>query len=74
MSPITIQMPGTGYGHCRTDCAHKDCAWQRITAATVCAHCGQPIGYDRQFYETIDGVVHTGCYADLIEKELTITH
>lgn len=43
--------PGSRYGPCLdTACCHKDCEFTRLQAACVCKYCGQPIGYEADFY------------------------
>jgi hypothetical protein len=64
MDTMTLPPPGTPYGACGADCAHRDCAWQRATAAKLCWMCGDPIGHNRLFIEDKDGVVHADCLAD----------
>jgi hypothetical protein len=42
--------PGTEYGPCEKSCDHKDCAWTRKAAESICRFCDKPIGYDRGYY------------------------
>jgi len=55
MSSIFISKPGTKYGPCVNKCDHKDCAESRADAAAPCVICGEPIGYDVDFYT--DGIL-----------------
>jgi len=65
MAAGSLPRPGTKYGPCVAGydaggtemfCAHLDCAQTRAMAATHCAVCGEPIGYD-------DGTYHSRFYS-----------
>ncbi len=42
--------PGSEHGPCQDGCEHRDCAWTRKAAESICRFCDKPIGYDRGFY------------------------
>lgn len=70
MAAGTISKPGTLYGPCVDEnCGHTDCAASRKMAATACALCGEPIGYERLFYQRDNWtvLVHTACMAEVQE-------
>ena len=50
MAAGTLASPGTEYGPCTDDCEHRDCAYTRWQAASLCTICGKPIGYDTRYY------------------------
>jgi hypothetical protein len=58
-------------GPCVKPCAHVDCQANREMAATLCGICGEPIGYEKQFYDTCNerGLVHALCGIVEVEKE-----
>lgn len=59
--------PGSDYGPCESECQHTDCALTRKHAESICPVCGQPIGYDRNFYymdQELTVLVHTECEED----------
>ena len=62
-----IEAPGQGYGPCKEACAHRDCAWQRVTVARACSLCGQPIGFGRHFYEYDGDVAHRACLEEQMD-------
>lgn len=77
MAAGTLPLPGTEFGPCADDCAHRDCAETRAMAATTCWRCEQPIGYDRAFYRMNPGseaaagesyLVHAGCEEAAAER------
>ena len=44
--------PGTEFGPCLEEsCGHVDCGESRALAAIQCALCGEPIGYDKRFFQ-----------------------
>lgn len=49
-----LSAPGTEFGPCADACEHRDCAATRARAASACLACGEPIGYDRDFFNTYD--------------------
>jgi DNA-binding response OmpR family regulator len=53
--------PVRGYGPCAITCTHRDCAWQRLAAASRCVLCGEPIGVGHFFYEYLGDVAHRDC-------------
>lgn len=64
MAAAATPAPGTKYGPCINDCAHRDCACSRREASALCRICGAPIGYDAPWYASIDGIngaVHELC-------------
>jgi hypothetical protein len=63
MAAIKLGRPGTQYGPCEGECKHQDCATTRKEAATTCALCPEPIGYDRYFFTDPKGrgLVHEEC-------------
>lgn len=81
MTGITgIPAPGTPDGPCADDCRHTPCGRMRIDAATRCALCRNPIGYETPWRVTplwvyladlpfpLSNSVHTACLAER-EKE-----
>lgn len=50
MAAGALNVPGTVYGPCIDTCAHRDCAATRKMAAASCVYCGDPIGYDTEFF------------------------
>ena len=57
-----LSKPGTEYGPCDPICGHTDCAQTRQMANTPCRICGEPIGYERRFFDSKrDGIVHEVC-------------
>lgn len=71
MASIFISPPGSKYGPCDGTCQHTDCQELRTIAASVCALCEQPIGYDQRFCQDREytGYVHEICLIEAIEKE-----
>jgi hypothetical protein len=67
MAAGILSKPGTEYGPCASPCKHIDCAKSREQAASHCALCSTPIGYDRRFYLETVGLVHADCLEDSIE-------
>ena len=78
---FVIAQPGTIYGPCNETARclkeHSHCQLMRSKAATACAGCGQPIGYDRAFYRVwpevgdsaeltvgMERLHHVSCYLD----------
>jgi len=61
MAAATTPGPGKLYGPCVEPCAHIDCACARREAAALCIVCGEPIGYDRLWYQTDEGAAHAPC-------------
>lgn len=67
MSSISVPAPGKKIrdpqdrrkwieiGPCVKPCVHQDCQANRELAAAVCSICGEPIGYDHQFFVGGDG-------------------
>ena len=68
MAAGRIPAPGTEYGPCADDCAHRDCAATRRQAAAACRICGEPIGYERAYFVGDDGAVHASCMFDATES------
>jgi hypothetical protein len=66
MAAGSLAAPGTTYGPCAEPCEHRDCALTRTSAATPCVYeqCGEPIGYDRLFFQTDVGLAHADCVYD----------
>lgn len=54
MAAGSIAPPGTEYGPCVEPCKHIDCAATRKQAATPCVTCGEPLGYDVNFFRNHD--------------------
>lgn len=50
MAADYIHSPGTLGGHCIGECNHKYCIEDRHKAQQKCKHCGELIGYERDFY------------------------
>lgn len=50
MAAGILQEPGSEFGPCVDECAHRDCAETRKMAAAECVHCDEPIGYGVRFY------------------------
>jgi len=64
MAAGMISKPGSEYGPCLDeDCGHTDCAASRKIAATACALCDEPIGYERLFFQRENWTVleHVAC-------------
>lgn len=55
MSAVHLPAPGTQYGPCVGECAHRDCASLRAHSVAPCQHCGKPIGYDVPYYYGLAG-------------------
>lgn len=49
MAATMIEEPGVGMGPC-LECKHEDCAEYRKEAASACAICSKPIGYNTRFF------------------------
>jgi hypothetical protein len=47
-----LAAPGTQFGPCAESCRHIDCAATKAQAASPCAVCHEPIGYEVPFYDT----------------------
>lgn len=73
-----LSLPGSKIGPCEDECIHTDCAWQRSVAEWVCEFCGDPIGYETNFYNEGDSkepnYVHAICLEDFIEQEIRAKH
>jgi hypothetical protein len=73
MAAGTLPKPGTEYGPCDPDCAHRDCAETRRMATENCGICQKPIGYDVRFYDEHGrderNLVHAACLEDEAERE-----
>ncbi len=69
MAAIVISAPGAGHGPCTEACGHRDCTWQRETAARQCSLCGKPIEFDRPFYEHEGDVAHVACLENQNQDE-----
>jgi hypothetical protein len=63
MAAGTLPTLGSTYGPCEEVCQHTDCAATRTQAASLCTDCGEPIGYDRRFYQADDWkrLIHAAC-------------
>ena len=70
MAAAETPAPGTEYGPCVEDCAHRDCTCSRREAATLCRLCGKPIGYQVRWYSSVDDLGGT-VPAVWAEKDLT---
>lgn len=72
MAAGALAEPGTKFGPCAGECAHRDCAATRATALAPCGICTEPIGYDRAFYRgTLDseeGWSHAVCLETAAER------
>lgn len=68
-----LSPPGAKYGPCRGTCKHKDCAETRETSARSCELCGEPIGYDKNFYQAEQWrkLTHAVCLETQVEQETT---
>ena len=72
MAPGRIQTLGTGYGPCHFEgCGHVDCIETREIARSICRYCDQSIGYERGFFKSGNGYVHSFCHIDAIELALS---
>ncbi len=58
MAAISIEKPGGGMGPC-LECKHEDCAENRELAASPCAICAKPLGYDTRFFSDPASAVGT---------------
>jgi hypothetical protein len=67
---LKIDPPGVNYGPCCDPCAHRDCTWQRETAARACCLCKKPVGFGRLFYEHEGDVAHQDCLEERINDAL----
>lgn len=72
MASGIIPKPGSRYGPCVAGCEHRDCKENREDAASLCRHCGKPIGFDTGMYA--DGhprrFVHAVCEEKAVESEV----
>ena len=50
MAAGMLSKPGTEYGPCVEECAHRDCAATRAAAASDCTICAGQIGYAVRVY------------------------
>lgn len=70
MASSALAAPGTKYGPCASPCQHVDCRTAREIAESQCLLCGDPIGFDRHFYNYEgaegEGFVHAACYEDAV--------
>lgn len=72
-------MHSTARNVCPQDCEHLPCAEARQIAATECALCAWPIGFNIPYTETAQGLAHVGCvrnqpvkhYADAPYRDAT---
>jgi hypothetical protein len=73
MAAGSLPAPGTKHGPCMEACQHRDCQLTREDAAEICIICGEPIGYNRRFYQEEQGKVHSLClYNQKFEKEVLL--
>ncbi len=74
MAAGSLARPGTTYGPCEGQCQHTDCAATKAMAASACALCAQPIGYDTPMYHKPDDLpgearwVHASCLESYYEQ------
>lgn len=66
MASTSLSSPGSQYGPCPdANCHHTDCQQTRRWSEAICHHCGEAIGYDRQFYDVSPAggfqLVHASC-------------
>lgn len=71
MAAGRISPPGAKYGPCQDECKHRDCKNSRETSEQPCEVCGEPIGYDKSFYqaENWTKLTHAVCLETQIEEE-----
>ena len=71
MASSALNKPGTKYGPCVEPCKCKDCACSRKMAESRCTICGEPIGYERHFYngDKPDTYDHAVCLEEKIEAD-----
>ena len=71
MAASHLAKPGEKFGPCETACSHPDCMGTRRMAAIICRICGEPIGFDRNFYQegAWDKLVHASCLEDEVERQ-----
>ncbi len=69
MTAMVISTPGTDYGPCSKACSHRDCVWQRGTAARPCSLCRKPIGFEQPFLEYDGDVAHAACLEERNDGE-----
>lgn len=67
MAAGILPKPGTELGPCEDHgCGHTDCAETRRMAAVICRLCGEPVGYERRFYDDEGRLVHGACLEDSV--------
>lgn len=69
MAAGRLPKPGSEYGPCVERCEHRDCAANRAQAQSPCRICGEPIGYERPFFQESDSgqplvLAHALCALD----------
>lgn len=69
MAASRLPSPGSEFGPCLDECQHRDCAETRKMAAEVCHYCGETIGYERGFFKTDEGLVHSACLHEAVDQE-----
>jgi len=64
-----ISLPEAEYGPCNEACAHKDCAESRRIAEAPCRICGDPIGYEKSYFQEKGWTifVHWSCFMAEVE-------
>ncbi len=70
MAAGILPAPGTELGPCVAACEHRDCRATRATSERVCWHCGQPVGYERRFYDVGKPGAVTSVHADCEERAI----
>ena len=74
MAAISIPHPGkvvngVEIGPCINPCHHIDCASIRRVSETPCGLCGEPIGYDINYFAGDTGLEHARCLYDKVEQQ-----
>ncbi len=70
MASSRLPAPGTDLGPCHRGCSHRDCSVTRDMAAVEGFHCDEPIGYERNYYQTEDGLAHASCHEEALDAGL----
>lgn len=71
MASIFVSKPGSRYGPCACICSHIECAELRANTEIICSGCGEMIGYERDFREYRETILHDACIDDY-DRELTL--
>jgi hypothetical protein len=70
-----IAKPGSAFGPCKLACEHKDCKELQKIANGKCAICGDPIGFERNYCNRLEGIesphphVHLACAEEWVDAQ-----